>query len=184
MLQKKLLLFATLIASMLSVGCQPPKQDLTKMGSSFADNKIVYQLDSTTGGQVAKSMYLQFTCTLEGSNSDKRTELGYYRELVNSKTQNSYLEVREVEAGESKFSGLKEKTLLAIDNLGLSNLNVISLFISKESRLVGSQMALTTLGQPGSVFLEFNRSTGLGIFTALGTNGTVQNMNCKSIRIP
>ena len=176
--------YIAIIVSLLFTGCQPPKQDLLKMGSSFSDSKTVYQLDSSTGGQVAKSMNLLFTCTLENSTSEKMTELGYYREAINSKTQYSYLEVREVTAGDHHFSGLKQKVLLVIDNLSLSNLNIISLIVAKESRLVGTQMAITALPQVGNVFLEFNRETGMGLFTALGTNGAVQNMKCKAIRIP
>jgi hypothetical protein len=153
------------------------------MGSSFSDSKIVYQLDSATGGQVAKNMSLQFTCPLEGSTSEKLTEVGYYPEAIISKAKNSYLEVREVTASENPFSGLKQNVLRVVDNLSLSNLNIIALLVSKETHLAGSQVTFKTLPQIGSVFLEFNRETGMGLFTLLGANGTAQNMTCKSIRI-
>ncbi len=173
---------ATLLVIFL-IGCQPHNKDLSASDSTFRDIKTVYQIDSS-GTQIAQQMYITFTCLLEGSTNSKRTELGYYQEPSSSKTRNSYFELREVNSDPNKDSNYSIKELLIADNLALSNLSVISLVVAKESKLLGSQVSVTTLPQLGGIFLEYSRQSGLGLFSAMSASGTPANMKCKSIRVP
>lgn len=178
----KLFQLGTLLGIFLQ-GCQPHKNNLSTSSTTFRDTRTVYQIDSS-GVQVAREMYLTFTCLLDGSTDSKRTEIGFYQEPLSAKSANSYLELREATYGSEKTSGFTIKELLIVDNLNLSNLSVVSLLVGKESKLLGTQMSVTSLPQMGGVFLEFSRQTGIGLFSAMSASGTPANMKCKSVRVP
>ena len=172
-----------ILLTIFLMGCQPAKKEIPTTSQSFNDQTTVY-LQDANGIQISRKMYLNFSCILEGATTTKRTELGYYLEPLDSITQNSYLELREVSLDSETNSTYSFKELLIVNNLALSNLSIISLLVAKDSNIVGTQTSVTTLPQVGQLFLEFNKQTGLGLFHAMSANAIPANMKCTTIRVP
>jgi hypothetical protein len=162
-------------------GCQPHKKETSLSSRSFRDEITTYHLDST-GSQVAHKMSLTFVCVQVPASDSKRVELGYYLGTDDSKNYYSHFEAREVLTGNENRTTYKD--LLIVEDLALSNLSQISLIVARESRILGTQMSITTLAAPGVPFLEYNRQTGVGVFSAIGEAETNSSLKCTNIRVP